>query len=80
MESGQIQEAWDRISRWYRQATGRQAPPYMKGLDQVTMERAELYRCRLLEGLCLPLLVGPAEVDDGITSEAEIDSEMRGLK
>ena len=52
----------------------------MKGLDQVKMERAELYRCRLLEGLCLPLLVGPAEVDDGITSEAEIDSEMRGLK
>ena len=54
--------------------------PFREGLDQVTTERVEIYRCRLPEGLWVILLVQLEEVDDGIPSEAEIELAVRGLK
>ena len=42
METGKVQEAWVRISRWYREAIGAQAPPSLEDLDEVLTERADL--------------------------------------
>ena len=66
MEFGKIKEAWDRISRCYLKVEGRQTPQTREALEQVTMERTELYICRPLELIRSPLLVRRAEVDDGI--------------
>ena len=57
MEVGKVREAWTQISRWYSQDMGSQAPPATEALDKVEVEREELYRCRLPEGLKVPLLV-----------------------
>ena len=57
MEYGRIREAWDRISRWYQQVKSLQPPLSTEALDQVSMERAEFYRCRLPEGLRVAVLV-----------------------
>ena len=44
------------------------------------MERMDIYMCRPLEGLRVPILVTTAAEDDGIPSEAEIDQAFRHLK
>ena len=44
------------------------------------VERAELYRCRLPEGLSIPLLVRQSDIKDGISREAEVAEEVRGMK
>ena len=75
-----MQESWEYILRWHRQAKGRQSPRFREYLEYVTMERVELYRCRPLEGLQVPILVITAAVDNGITSEAEIKQAVRDLK
>ena len=46
----------------------------------MTTERAELYKFRPPEGLRIPLLVQPAEVDDIIPPEEEIELGAQGLK
>ena len=46
----------------------------------MTTEREDLYRCRLPEGLQVPLLVQLTEVDDGIPLEAEIELSVQDLK
>ena len=80
MESIHIQEAWERISRWYWQAKGRQLLPSREVLGQVTTERVELYICRPTERIRFPFLVQPEEVDGGIPLEADIELEVGGLK
>ena len=70
MESGKAQEAWVRISRWYRQARGAQAPPTTEALDEVTVEREGLYKCRPPEGLRVPLLMRKSDIEDVIPTEA----------
>ena len=52
----------------------------MEALDNVTVERAELYRCWPTEGLRVPLLVRQADIEDGIPTEAEVVEAVRGLK
>ena len=47
MEAGKVREALVQILQWYIQASGAQDPPTTEALDEVTVERAELYRCRL---------------------------------
>ena len=42
METGKFQESQVRISRWYQQARGVQAPPTLEAKDEVSTERAEL--------------------------------------
>ena len=80
METGKVQESWTQSSRWYRQARGAQAPPTTEDLDEVIVERAELYRSRPLEGLKVPLLVQKVDIKDGIPTEAEVVEEVQGLK
>ena len=52
----------------------------MEALDEVIVERAELCRCRPLEGLRVPLLVKQAAIEDGTPMEAEVAEEVRGMK
>ena len=80
MNSGKVREAWSRISRWYRQSRGVQDPPTTKALDEVTVERVELYRHRPPEGLRVPLLVRHMDIKDGIPTKAEVTEAVRGLK
>ena len=49
-------------------------------MDCIEMERAEIYRRRTPEEICVPILVSPAEVEDRVSEEAEIVQAVRGLK
>ena len=80
METGKVQEAWIRIYWWYRQARGAQAPPTLEALDEVSTERAELYRCRPPEVLRVPILVRQSDIEDGIPTEAELGITVKVLK
>ena len=57
MEAKQNKEARKRLTYWYRQASGGQAPPSREHLERISTDRAELYRCRPPEGLRFPILV-----------------------
>ena len=80
MEAGKVREALVQILQWYIQASGAQDPPTTEALDEVTVERAELYRCRPTDVLRVPLLVPWSDSEDGIQTEAEVAAEARGLK
>ena len=45
-------------------------------MDSIATNRADLYRCRPPEGLWVPILVIPAEVEDRITGEEELAQEV----
>ena len=44
------------------------------------MERADLYRCIPPEGILVPIMVTPEDVDNGFPEEMDIEEVMRGLK
>ena len=58
----------------------KQAHPTREGLDQVSEDRAELYRCIPPARLWVPILVHPSVVNDDIPEEADIGIEVLGLK
>ena len=60
MEYGKIKEVWDHISRWYCQVKVKKTPSTREVLEQVSTERVDIYRCRPLEGLRVPLLMRTA--------------------
>ena len=80
MEAVMVKEEWDHLTLWYRQVWGKQAHPTREGLDQESMERAELYRCWPPARLWVPILVQPAVVNYDIAEESEIDMAVRGMK
>ena len=80
MMEGKIREACERIFWWYQQVRVPQDPPYMEALDQVSTERANIYRCRPPEGLQVPLLVRQFDIEYGIPTEAEVEASVRVLK
>ena len=53
IDTGKFQEAWVRISWWYWQARGAQAPPTLETLDELLTDREEFYRCRRPEGFLM---------------------------
>ena len=57
-----------------------QSPLTTEALDEVTLERVELYRCRPPKGLRVPLLVRQADIKDGIPMAAEVAEEVRDIK
>ena len=69
LASDQKQEAYKRITSWYRKASGGQAPLLREHLDIIMTERADLYRCRTTEGIHIPILVTRAEVEYGVPEE-----------
>ena len=80
MESGKVREAWELISRCCQQVRILQTPPSTEALDQVSTDRADLYRCRTPEGLRVPLLVCQSDIKDGLTTEAEVSVPVRVLE
>ena len=80
MDTGKVQEAWVRISWWYRQARGVKTPPTLEAMDEVSTEREELYRCRPPEGKKVPILVRQSYIKDGIPTELEVDTPVKGMK
>ena len=59
---------------------GKRAHPTREGLDLVSVDRAEIYRCWPPVRLQVPILVQPLAVNDYIPSEAEIYMVVLGLK
>ena len=66
--------------QWYRQARGAYPPQTTEALDEVSTDRSGIYRCRLLEGLPVPLLVQKSDTEDSTPMEAEVAAAVRGLK
>ena len=62
------------------EARGLKDPPASEALDEVLEEREELYRCRLPEGLRVPILVHQLDIVYGISTEAEVDTAVKGMK
>ena len=80
METGEVQESWVRISWCYQQSRVVQAPKTSEELDGVSTEREELYLNRLTEGLRFRILVRQYDIEDGIPTESEVETEVKGLK
>ena len=59
---------------------GNQVHPTREGLDQESAVRVELYICRTLKRLKVPILVQMAAVNDEVPTEAEVDLSVRELK
>ena len=59
---------------------GNQAHLTREGLDQVSADTSDIYRCWPPEGLQVPLLVQPTDVKYVIPAKAEIEMAVRGLK
>ena len=80
MESNKNQEVWKRLTHWYRQASGGQAPPSREKMDSIHTKRAELYRCRPPDGIRIPILVMPETVEHRIPGEEEVEQAVRSIK
>ena len=52
----------------------------MEVLDQESEDRAELYRCRPLVRIKVPILVQPVAVNNDIPAEEEIELAVWGMK
>ena len=78
--SDQNQEAWKRIASWYMQASRGHSPPLRENLERIETEGTDIYRCRPTEGLWVPILTKPEEVEDRIPEKSEMAQEMGGLK
>ena len=70
--SYQKKEASSRIASCYKQVSRVQVLPPREHLEFISVERAEIYRCRTPEGICVPILVTPSEVENGVPKEAEV--------
>ena len=55
---------------------GKQSHPTREGLDQVSEDRADIYRYRQLARLRVPIQVQPSSVNDDIPAEVEIDMKV----
>ena len=80
LEEGRVKEVWDNRAQWYHQVRGINPPTTRYVLDQVSAERADIYRCRPTEGLQVPLLVRQFDIEYGIPTEAEVEASVRVLK
>ena len=78
METGEVHEACAYISRCCRQARGAQAPPNTEEIEDITVEREDLYMCRPPEGLKVPQLLRKSDIKGGILTEAEVDEAVWG--
>ena len=65
MKSGQTKEELGGVLRWYHKYKGHNTPLSREGLNQIFMDREELYWCWPPDGRKLSVLVQLGEVDDG---------------
>ena len=79
MVAGRVKEAWDQLERWYCHAWGKQTHHIREDLDQESVVREEIYRCRPPERLKVPILVQMMEDNNQVPTEAEVELAVRGM-
>ena len=79
LEEGRVKEAWYHLARWQRQVQGKQVHTTREGLDQESVDMAELYICSPPARIRVPILVQPASVNDDISEESEIEMDVWGM-
>ena len=73
-------EAWRRLKGWYKSTVNRSPPPARATLERVTAERVDLYNYVPSPGENIPVTVAPAEVDDSVHTEDEIEDAVKNLR
>ena len=73
-------EAWIRLKGWYKAAFNRAPPPARATLERITVEQVDLYSYISSPGENIPVTVAPAEVDDSVPTEDEIDNAVKKLR
>ena len=73
-------EVWRRLKGWYKAAVNRAPPPARATLEPITAERVDLYSYVPSLGGNIPVTVTPAEVDDSVTMEDQIEDAVKKLR
>ena len=73
-------EAWQRLKCWYKAAVDCALPPARATLEQITAERAYLYRYVPSPGTNTPISVKPVLVDDTVLTEVDIEGAVKHLR
>ena len=66
-------EAWRRLKGWYKATFNWAPPPAQTTLERIMAERVNLYSYVSSPGGYIPVTVAPAEVDDSVPTEDEIE-------
>ena len=73
-------EAWRRLKGWYKSTVNR-APPHARStLKRIMAERVDLYSYVSSPGENIPVTIAPAEVDDPVPTEDEIEDAVKKLR
>ena len=81
VDGGSLQEAWDEMKVFYREASDRPPKPSRIELGKVTAEYAALYtRQEDLPAETIPVLVAPVDIPDHPPTDDEIAFAVRGLR
>ena len=73
-------EAWRRLKGWYKAAFNRAPPTARATLERITADRVTLYSYVSSPGENIPVAVAPAEVDDSVPTEDEIEDAVKKLR
>ena len=75
-----LKEAWRLLKGWHKAAVNRAPPPARTTLEWITAERVDLYSYVPSPGENIPATIKPAEVDDSVPTEDEIEEAVKKLK
>ena len=73
-------EAWRRLKGWYKAAVNGAPPPARATLELITAEQVDLYSYVSSPGENIPVTVAPAEVNDLVPTEDEIEDAVKKLR
>ena len=72
-------EACRRLKGWYKATINRALPPARAMLERITAEQVNLYSYISSPGENIPVTVAPAEEDDSVPTEEEIEDVVKKL-
>ena len=70
-------DAWRRLKGWYKAVVNRALPPAQATLERITAERVDLYSYVSSPGENILVTVAPAEVDNSVPLEDEIEDAVK---
>ena len=73
-------EARRRLKVWYKAAVNQAPPPAQATLERITAERVDLYSYVSSPGVNIPVTIAPAEFDDSVPMEDEIEDAVKNLR
>ena len=73
-------EAWRRLKGWYKAAFNWEPPPARATLKRIMAEQVDLYSYISSPGENILVTVAPAEVDDLVPTENEIEEAVKKLR